>query len=369
MTHFTVQPSEKQHHSMTTSCDESLSDSSPTAGLIVAVMIVIAAWLVVWLLGQLPEPWANLPVSMMLVAILAGLAMAPAASARPHWQPGLELARKPIMRIAVALIGLRLSLVEAGLLGWQALPLVLGAIGLGLAVVLLLARILGTPGRLAALLAVGTAICGASAIAAAAPGLRAKSEEVCYAIACVALIGLAATLLYPALLQNVLIDSTLVGLALGAAVHDTAQVTAAAVFHEQTWQGTTTVTAATVSKLLRNLAMLIVIPIIVWSFTRTENGERSLPPLPLFIVAFLALSGVRTLVDHWLGSDQATWQTIIEWAGHLSLFGFTMAMAALAMNIRFKDFRALGWKPAMIAVIAAAAMLGWSLLWLGVISR
>ncbi|MFU8830510.1 MAG: YeiH family protein [Wenzhouxiangella sp.] len=350
---------------MTSADCESLSDSGPSTGLIVAAVIVIAAWLSVWLIGQLPEPWGNLPISIMLIAILAGLALAPIATTRPHWQPGLELARKPILRVAVALIGLRLSLVEAGLLGWQALPLVLGAIGLGLATVLILARLTGTPGRLAALLAVGTAICGASAIAAAAPGLRARSEEICYAIACVALIGLAATLFYPALLQTVLEDSTLVGLALGAAVHDTAQVTAAAVFHEQTWHAESTVTAATVSKLLRNLGMLIVIPIIVWSFTRTEGPGRSMPPLPLFIVGFLALSGVRTLVDHWLGPDHLTWQTIIEWAGHLSLFGFTMAMAALAMNIRFRDFRALGWKPALIAVIAAAVMLGWSLFWLG----
>ncbi len=350
---------------MTAVNDKSLSQSGLSAGLVVTAVIVIAAWLFVWLMSQLPEPWGNLPISIMLIGILAGLALAPLATTKPHWQPGLELARKPILRIAVALIGLRLSLVEVGLLGWQALPLVLGAITLGLTVVLVLARLLGTPGRLAALLAIGTAICGASAIAAAAPGLRAKSEEVCYAIACVALIGLAATLLYPALLQKVLEDSTLVGLALGAAIHDTAQVTAAAVFHEQTWHAESTVTAATVSKLLRNMGMLIVIPIIVWSFTRTETSERSFPPLPFFIVAFLALSGFRTAVDHWLGHDHAVWQIIIEWAGHLSLFGFTMAMAALAMNIRFKDFKALGWKPALIAVIAAGVMLGWSLFWLG----
>lgn len=333
-------------------------------GLLIAGLIAMGAWIVVWLFGKMPAPLGDLPLSMMLVAILTGLGLAGKAAAQLDWQPGLDLARGPVLKTAVALIGLRLGLSDVGVLGWQALPLVLGAIFIGLLLVLVLARLFRLPGRLSALLAVGTAICGASAIAAAAPGLRARSEEICYAIACVALLGLAATLIYPALLQWRLDDPTLVGLALGAAIHDTAQVTAAAVFHEQTWQNEGTVTAATVAKLMRNLGMLVVIPLMVWAFTRAENGNVARPAFPLFILAFLALSGLRTLMDAWLGSDHALWQATVASAGHLSLFGFAMAMAALAMNIRPSELRLLGWKPALVAVLAAAGMLTWSLLWL-----
>ncbi|MCH8479017.1 MAG: putative sulfate exporter family transporter, partial [Wenzhouxiangella sp.] len=146
------------------------------AGLAVVFGLALLAWLIVMVLARLPLT-AGLPLSMMMVALVLGLGFAPLAARRSSWIPGLELARGTILKLAVVLIGLRLSLMEVGQLGQMALPLVLLAILVGLGVSLLLARLFGVERRLATLLAVGTAICGAAAIAATAAWLKARREE------------------------------------------------------------------------------------------------------------------------------------------------------------------------------------------------
>ncbi|OAB56863.1 hypothetical protein AY599_11755 [Leptolyngbya valderiana BDU 20041] len=323
-------------------------------GLGVALAIAAGATLAVMGARSLPGWMGQLPLSAMLLAVLAGLGLAPLAAHRPSWTPGLDLARGPILKIAVALIGLRLSLSDLGRLGLDALPLVLVAVAFGLLVTWLLARLSGAHWRLSALLAVGTAICGASAIAATAPGLRARREETCYAVACIALIGLTATIVYPPLLHAWQIDPESIGLILGAAIHDTAQVTAAASLYEQGWAGAGALDAATVTKLLRNSLMLIVIPGLIWIATRRSEAGDTRVPFPMFILGFIALCGLRTLGDLVLGADHEAWTALIRLAGHLSVFAFAMAMAALALTIRYSDLRLLGWRPAAAAVASAA---------------
>ncbi|NGP54649.1 putative sulfate exporter family transporter [Thioalkalivibrio sp. XN8] len=324
------------------------------AGLAVVTALATVATLVPGILALLPA-FAGVPLSPVLVAIVLGLACAGAARTRPSWAPGLQLAAGPLLKFAVMLIGLRLSLAQLGVLGLQALPLVLGALVTGLGLALWLGRMLGVGRKLTALVAVGSAICGASAIAATAPALRPRPEETAYALACVALFGLAATILYPWLLQAWLGDARLVGLVLGAAVHDTAQVTAAAVLHEQTFGAGETVAAATVTKLLRNLTMMIVIPWIVWWGLRGEKRDGAETHFPLFVLGFIGFAALRSTGD-WLVPDAPWWQWVISLGGDASAFLFAMAMAAIGMQIRLAALRALGPRPALIALLTALGM-------------
>jgi len=340
-------------------------NSNKLPGLLVALGIAVGTWVVVRLVGMLPPPVGSLPLSMMLVAILAGLVLAGPASRRPAWTPGLDFAREPILKTAVALIGLRLSLADLGELGAQALPLVVLVVLVGLGVTLLLARLAGAAPRLGILLAAGTSICGASAIAATAPGLKARSDEICYAIACIALIGLSATLLYPWALSHLFESPGQIGFVMGVAIHDTAQVTAAAALHEQAWNSEGTLIAATVAKLMRNAGMLVMIPGLVWLYSRRHEAGSAKVKLPLFIVAFIALSGVRSGVDALLGPEHALWQQFLEVVAQVSVFAFAMAMAALATIVRPTELKAHGWKPAGAAVGAAAVMFGVAVWWVG----
>jgi len=95
------------------------------------------------------------------------------------------------------LLGLRLSLEAAWQIGVHALPLVIGCITVGLASVLWLSKRLGIGSRLGSLIAVGTGICGVSAIVATAPAIKAKDEEVSYAVTVITLFGMIAMCVYP----------------------------------------------------------------------------------------------------------------------------------------------------------------------------
>ncbi|MEA5445008.1 putative sulfate exporter family transporter [Gammaproteobacteria bacterium AB-CW1] len=335
----------------------SLPPSLP--GLLPLFAIALLASLLTAILGT-SLPW--LPLSPILLGILAGMALAPVAQQRPTWSSGIALAAGPLLKLAVVLIGLRLSLAELATTGMAALPVVLGAIIVGLGVSALLGRILGVSGRLTALLGVGTAICGASAIGATAPALRARADEIAYAIACVAMFGLAATLVYPPLFQWLLGDSLRVGLALGGAIHDTAQVMGAAAFHENIFQTEGTVEAATVSKLLRNLSMVAVIPLVVMLASKPGDGPGRLPKPPLFIGLFLLMVMVRSAGDLWLeGAWLENWQALLSLAAHLSAFLFIMAMAALGLGVRVSVLRSQGGRPALVA-IGAAILVGMTVL-------
>jgi uncharacterized integral membrane protein (TIGR00698 family) len=326
----------------------------PWPGLaVVAILAVLATWLPMGL--RAVPALSGLPVSPVLVAILLGLALSGAARHRPSWQVGLGLAAGPLLKLAVMLIGLRLSLAQLGVLGVQAVPLVIGALVTGLGLAMLLGRSLGVGRKLTALLAVGSAICGASAIAATAPALKPRPEETAYALACVALFGLAATVLYPWLLEAWLGDARTVGLVLGAAVHDTAQVTAAAILHEQTFGAGETVAAATVTKLLRNLTMMAVIPGIVWWGLRGERSGGAQTHFPLFVLGFVGFAALRSAGD-WLVADTGWWLALIGAGGQVSAFLFAMAMAAIGMQIRISALRMLGLAPAVVALVTALGM-------------
>lgn len=325
-------------------------------GLLIALAVALAAWAVVKLVALLPPPLGTLPLSMMLVAILGGLLLGGPSRRHVHWQPGLSFARGPLLKAAVALIGLKLSLLDLGQLGAVGLPMLVVVVSAGLVAALGLARLAGASPRLAILLAAGTTMCGASAIAATAPALKAREDEFAYAIACVALVGLAATLLYPWTLQQLLETPTQIGMVMGAAIHDTAQVTAAAALHEQLYQTDGTLVAATVIKLLRNAGMVIMIPALTWLYARRHEAGEAKARLPGFIIAFIALSGVRSLVDYLLGADHALWQQLLHWVGLISTLAFAMAMVALSSMVRPAELKALGLKPAAAAIAAAGIM-------------
>lgn len=333
------------------------ADTRPrvATGLLASAGVALAASAVPLLSAAAPGRLAGLPISPILVAILLGLALAGTARRHATWAPGLALAAGPMLKLAVMLIGLRLSLGQVGSLGLQAVPLVLGALVTGLGLAWLLGRAFGLGSKFTALLAVGSAICGASAIAATAPALRARPEETAYALACVALFGLAATIAYPWLLDACFEEGLQVGLVLGAAIHDTSQVTAAALLFEQTFDTTGVVAAATVTKLLRNLCMLAVIPAVVWWALQGDASDRTRPAFPLFIVGFLALAATRSGGDLLFDGSDA-WRVLLDAAATASAFLFAMAMAAIGMGIRLSALRALGSRPALVALLTALGM-------------
>ena len=126
-------------------------------------------------------------MSPILITVMLGLLVRNGIGLPRSYEQGLRLCVKRILRVGVALLGLRLSITAVGTIGLTALPIVIGCIVAALLVVTRLSRLVGLSPRLGSLIAVGTSICGVSAIVATAPVIQADEEEVSYSVAVITL--------------------------------------------------------------------------------------------------------------------------------------------------------------------------------------
>jgi uncharacterized integral membrane protein (TIGR00698 family) len=338
---------------------EGVPEPEPTRvlpGLALAAALALLAaisseWIGVSWLG-----FAQSPVPPALVAIALGLAIRNAIGLPSVYDAGLRFGVQRVLRIGVALLGLRLSLAAVGGIGLAALPIVAASIATALALVALVNRWLGLPARLGTLIAVGTAICGNTAIAAIGPAIGAKDDELSYAVGCVTLFGLCALLVYP-FASHLLFagDPHLAGLFLGAAIHDTAQVAGAGMLAAQHFGDPTVLETAAVTKLLRNAFMIVVIPGTTWWYQRGAARSRVRVPrltqaVPWFVVGFLALALLRTLVDlAQLPLAQRAIAAVLPAASAC----LAVAMAAIGLGTDLRKLRGLGWRPLAVGFAAA----------------
>jgi uncharacterized integral membrane protein (TIGR00698 family) len=321
------------------------------AGSLALLAVAASEWIGITWMG-----FAQSPVPPALVAIGLGLAIRNAIGLPTFYDPGLRFCIQRVLRIGVALLGLRLSLAAVGGIGLTALPIVAACIVTALLLVAGVTRALGLPARLGTLIAVGTAICGNSAIAATGPAIGAKDDEVSYAVGCVTLFGLFALLVYPFASQWLFAgDPQLAGLFLGAAIHDTAQVAGAGMLAAQHSGNAAVLETAAVTKLLRNAFMIVVVPGAAWWHTRGLASRRRVrvrltQAVPGFVIGFLALALVRTLVD--LYSVELA-QRAIASALPVAAACLAVSMAAIGLGTDLRRLRGLGLRPLAVGFAAA----------------
>jgi uncharacterized integral membrane protein (TIGR00698 family) len=342
------------------------------AGIGLAVVVSLAAgfsaeWLGVSLLG-----FDKSPISSIVMAIVIGMIVANSVSVPQQVAEGLRFCTKAILRIGIMLLGIRLSLMGAGRFTLVALPFVIVAISIGLTIVGLLGRALGLSRQLSGLIAVGTSICGCTAIVATAPLIKANEGEVSYSIACITLFGLAVMFIYPVLGHFIFPDQpALAGLFLGTSIHETAQVAGAGLMYQAQYDAPVALDVATVTKLVRNLSMIAVIPLVgvLYSGDRqqTRDGKvRWLAMIPWFIAGFALMSALRTVGDvgerpfGFLTSGQ--WGAAVEVLQTAAEYCLLLAMAAVGLTSNFAGLRSIGVKPFLLGLLAAVLIGGGSLL-------
>lgn len=337
-------------------------------GLVLAVLLAVlgdrvARWFGVSVLG-----FEKSPVSAILVAILLGLLVRNGIGLPGVYDAGLRLSLKRILRIGVALLGIRLSLYTAGAIGLAALPVVVACIAAALLLVTWLSRWVGLPGRLGVLIAVGTSICGNTAIVATGPVIGADEDEMSYAVGCITVFGLVALVFYPSLANFLFVgDAQLAGLFLGTAIHDTAQVAGAGLMYLQQYDTASALDTATVTKLVRNLFMLAVIPLMAVLYNRGEGRERAAATrfsqlVPLFVFGFIGMTALRTIGD--LGEQpfgflsRASWEAGVAALSSTANWCLAIAMASVGLGTSFSKLGKLGLKPLAIGLIAAVLVGG-----------
>ena len=331
-------------------------------GLILALLLALAGQYLSHFIGIDLMGLPKSPVSAIMMAIILGIIVRNTISLPASFQAGIRFGLVRVLRLGIVLLGIRLSLGEVGQIGLQALPVIIGVVVSALVIVTYFSKKLGLSANLGTLIAVGTSICGATAIVATAPTIAAKDSEVSYAVACITLFGVAAMLAYPFAAHWIFSgDAVASGLFLGTSVHETAQVAGAGLVYEQYYASPEALNNATVTKLVRNLSMILVIPLMAVLHHRTHSDGAQAPKwwtmIPLFIVGFAVMSLVRTIGD---AGDLAfgvlepeQWKKVVSYTKETAEICLAVAMAAVGLGTSIKGLQDIGLKPLAVGLFSA----------------
>ena len=256
---------------------------------------------------------------------------------------GLKFCVSRILRIAVALLGLKVSLSEIAALGFSTALLVICAMVATIAAGFALARVIGLSRSFGALAGCATAICGASAALATSsvlPSSPSKDADTVFVIVAVNLLSTVAMLAYPPLGQALGFDDLHTGILIGGSIHDVAQVVGAGYAVSETAGAT-----AVIVKLFRVLLLLPAILIIGRLFI--GGGEGAKVPVPVFAFGFLALCLVNSFIA-FAPALQPIYAPVKSLMNDLSAWGLLIAIAALGLNTSVKSIAQLGWRHVLV---------------------
>ena len=322
-------------------------------GLALAVALALGAKLVSLATGG--------QVSAILCAVLLGILWRNLAGVGAWVEPGIEFAGMRLLRVGIALIGLRLTFALLAGVSLIAVPIVIACIAVAMMAGIGVGRLLGVSPGIRRLLAAGTAICGCTAIIAVAPLIKARQQDVGIAIACVVLFGSVAMIVYP-WVAHAVFGADLVASAMffGASIQDTSQVVGAAMIYAQQFGTPDAVAIAGLTKFLRTFGLLVLVPAAAMWMARSEKSEDRARPrglrqdvLPGFVIAFVVLVGVRTAGDVWLAGPE--WKALLAYAQQASELLLLCGMAAVGLGITFAHLLEAGWRPLAVAFLAASA--------------
>lgn len=305
--------------------------------------------------------------SEIVIAVALGLVVRRWWPWHPRLDAGVKLAFQGVLRAAIVVLGVRFSLAEVGAIGGRALVLVVGLMTVALLVAHSLGRALGVSGRLATLIGVGTSVCGNSAIAATAPVIGARDDELSYAVAVNTLFGTLAVFAYPLLGELFRMSAPVFGTWVGTAVNDTSQVIATGFA-----RGDAAGEVATAVKLTRNALMGGVIVLVGWMHAgagavavkgRSTAWSRVRASLPNFVLGFLLLATLNTLGVVGAAS-RALGRDLGEIGGELAKLLVLLALAGVGLGTRLESLRAIGTRPLILGLVTALCTSLLSLAWI-----
>jgi uncharacterized integral membrane protein (TIGR00698 family) len=287
-------------------------------------------------LGQFP--FLNI-MGQLVIAILLGITWRAIVGVPEKLSAGTNFSSKKLLRLGIILLGMRLNLVDILHAGPKVFAIAVINIMFTLFTVYGLTRIFKVEKRLGILTACGTAICGAAAVVAIAPQIKANDDETAIGAATVAILGTIFTLVYTILYPILGLSPYGYGIFSGATLHEIAHVIAAAAPC-----GKNAVDIAVIVKLTR-VALLVPVAILIgiWN-NRTNRSQienknqtswRSIP-IPWFIFGFLTMSALNSL-----GILSETFANNVVLVAYMFI---AMAMAGLGLNVDVVTFKRLGLK-------------------------
>ncbi|MEM8774258.1 MAG: putative sulfate exporter family transporter [Pseudomonadota bacterium] len=293
-------------------------------GVLIAIIVAICAQF-------LSEHYAT---PAMLLALLLGIALS-FLSEEGRAVEGIDFAAKTLLRLGVALLGVRISVGLMAGLGLDLIALVIGGVVLTIFFGLAVGRFFGHKWRFAFLTAGSVAICGASAamaISAVLPKDERSEERLIFTVVGVTVLSTIAMVLYPILARWLDFNDIAAGIFLGGTIHDVAQVVGAG-FSISEQAGDT----ATLVKLFR-VAMLapivLIAALIIRRLHAVDIDGKSPPLLPGFVIGFLVMATLSSL--------NLIPSMIAEFISQMSRWLLLIAIAAVGMKTNLKQVLGVG---------------------------
>jgi uncharacterized integral membrane protein (TIGR00698 family) len=278
----------------------------------------------------------------LVLALILGVAI------RGFWQPpasaelGIAFSAKQVLEFAIVLIGFSLALGTLIHAGARLALAVLICVTMTLALGAGLGRLAGLPLKLAILIGVGNAICGNSAIAAVAPVIRARKQDVASAIALTAVLGIGVVLTLPLLIPLVGFSDPEYGVVAGLSVYAVPQVLAATF--------PVSATAGQIASLVKLTRVLLLGPVvalfaILFRERDAETGASSLTLgklVPWFVIGFGIAVGLRSagLVPRWFADGAQETSRVLT----------AVAMAGLGLSVDIRSVRETGGRVAAVVL-------------------
>jgi uncharacterized integral membrane protein (TIGR00698 family) len=259
---------------------------------------------------------------------------------------GIRFSSSTLLRLAIILFGIKLDIVH---LLQQGLPLLArsgGTAVFSLVAVVALGRLFRADRKLTLLLAIGTAICGAAAIAAVSPILRSKDEDTAMSAGLITLIGTVFAATYTLIQPWLPIDAATYGIWSGLTLHEIAHVAMAAAP-----AGPDALSDGLLAKLCRVVLLVpLCIGIMGVSKIRGRSDTAARFPFPWFLLGFVAMSLFGSFVLPAILPEPAT---LIHGLSLVTTLLLGMAMAGLGLNVSLRDFRTRAMRPFVAMLIAS----------------
>jgi uncharacterized integral membrane protein (TIGR00698 family) len=317
---------------------------SPLPGLALILAIAVGARLLSQYTGAIPD---------VVLALIAGILLRNLLRLPAGIRPGVAFTLRYLLRAAIILFGAGLTFAAVLQTGGSTLTLVIVCVAVAMGLGLAFARVFRLPGTIGTLIGTGTAICGGSAILALGPLVRAKDEEIAYAITTIFTFNIVALLLYPPLGHLLHLSSTAFGSWTGTAVNDTSVVVATGFIFSHAAGATATIVKLTRTLLLVPLAIAVGLR---YGKSAERNGGR--PPanlwmrvkgtVPWFIFGFVAMAALNSVNFFSPGAAHA----LTLGAGFLII----MVLAGVGLNVDALKISRMGLRPLGVGMLLATLM-------------
>lgn len=283
-------------------------------------------------------------LSPLIVAMVLGMAVRNLFGPLRGASPGVAFAMRRVLRAAIVLLGFQITFAEAASVGLAGLAVIAALLAATFVFTRAAGRVLGVDAGLSELIAAGTAVCGASAVLACNTVTRAADEDVAYAVACVTVFGSLSMVAMPMLAGPLALEAEAYGLWVGAAVHEVAQVVAAAFA-----QGEAAGQAGTVAKLSRVMLLAPLVLTLGALARRRHRGNGSSAaasvPVPWFVFGFIGVVAANSAFGL-----PAGWHEGIALS---TSFMLTVALAAMGLETDMRALRRKGLRPLLLGAAAA----------------